>query len=91
MMTVGQHDNAWLDVMTKQVPSGVENLRILTNQVGYYNQYLALTKLKELELISEKTYADNMMEYAKVVCGLDQVEYDLVRSKFNMYYGEEST
>ena len=90
MMTVGQHDNAWLDVMTNQVPTGVENLRILTNQVAYYNQYNALTKLHDLELISEKDYANNMIEYARAVCGLDDIEYDRIRNKFNTKYGEES-
>ena len=90
LLTNGEHDSLWRDVMSKQVPTGVENLRIMTNQLGFYNQYTALTTLYELGLISEKEYADNMIDYAKAVCSLDGVEYDLVRSKFNKKYGEEA-
>lgn len=62
----------------------------MTNQLGYYNQYTALTKLYEFGIISEKDYLDDMMDYARVVCKLDDVEYDLMRSNFNKKYGEEA-
>ena len=90
LLTNGEHDSLWRNVMGAQIPSGVENMRIMTNQMGYYNQYIALTKLYEFELISEKDYADNMIDYARAVCGLDDIEYDRIRSKFNKKYGEES-
>ena len=90
LLTNGEHDSLWRNVMGSQIPAGMENLRIMTNQIAFYNQYTALTKLYDLGLLSERDYADNMIKYAKAVSGLDGVEYDLVRSKFNKKYGEES-
>ncbi len=52
MMTNGQHDSAWLDVMTKRIPSIDIDLELLTKSIYYRNQ---LEYFKELERIGEIT------------------------------------
>lgn len=90
LMTCGQHDSLWMDVMGKQVPYGVEYLRLMANHIGYFNQYTALTKLKELDFLTGEEYAKNIAEYAKACRALDEQEFKLVMDRINEYYGEES-
>lgn len=41
-MTVGQHDDAWMNVMARQIPNGVAYIKELTNRIGIENQLKAL-------------------------------------------------
>lgn len=55
MMTNEQHDDAWLDVMTKRVSNMDVNLELLTKSVYYRNM---LEYYKELYKIDKITTAD---------------------------------
>ncbi len=47
MMTVGQHDRAWLDVMEKQVPNGVGFVRQIGEQLITQNYLTALSIMRD--------------------------------------------
>lgn len=65
MMTVGQHDNAWLDVMTNQVPTINHNLMILTKNVRLHTMLEYLDRSKELGLCTEEEYRRNFKKLAE--------------------------
>lgn len=55
-MTVGQHDSAWLNVMTYQVPEGVNQLKSIADELRIQNQ------LRWLELIRVTQGADKIKD-----------------------------
>ena len=85
-LTIGEHDSMWKDVMGRRVPMISENLAIMTNQLGYYNQYHAVKELFNLGLMSQGDYAKNMIEYAKAVSAINTEELNEIEEKYNTYF-----
>ena len=85
-LTIGEHDSMWKDVMGRRVPMISENLAIMTNQLGYYNQYHAVKELFNLGLMSQGDYAKNMIEYAKAVSAINKEELNEIEEKYNTYF-----
>lgn len=56
MMTNKQHDDAWLDVMERQVPNGVGYIKQLTQQMIYQNYLHGLEMLKDTIGMEGSTY-----------------------------------
>ena len=65
MMTVGQHDTAWLDVMGNRIPNMDHNLMILTKYVRLHTMLEYLDKSKELGFHSEDEYRRDFKKLAE--------------------------
>ena len=61
MLTVGEHDTMWKDIMGSKIPNIDNNIRILTNQIGHYNQLMIVKELHELKVISDLDYAQSLI------------------------------
>ena len=58
MMTVGEHDLAWLDVMRKRVPSIDQSLAEISASIRYRNILFLLGEAYRVNLLSLNDYAD---------------------------------
>lgn len=56
MMTNGQHDSMWMDVMGKQVPNGVGYLKHMAEAEKAMASMQFLDKMLERGLIDDQTY-----------------------------------
>ena len=61
MLTVGEHDAMWKDIMGSKIPNIDNNIRILTNQFGHYNQLMIVKELHGLKVISDLDYAQALI------------------------------
>lgn len=62
MLTVGEHDSMWKDVMGCQIPNAANYIRILTNQIGFMNDLSILKELSRINVISDKEYAEALID-----------------------------
>jgi hypothetical protein len=58
MMTVGEHDSAWLDVMRNRVPSIDQSLAEISASMRYRNILFLLKESYRVNLLSLDEYAD---------------------------------
>jgi hypothetical protein len=58
MMTVDEHDSAWLDVMRKRVPSIDRSLAEISTSMRYRNILFLLKEAYRVNLLSLDDYAD---------------------------------
>ena len=58
MMTNEQHDDAWLDVMTKRVSNMDVNLELLTKSVYYRNMLEYYKELYKMDKITTADYVE---------------------------------
>ena len=68
MMTVGQHDNAWLNVMNRQIPAGVTEIGNLRRTLKVQIQMSAIKELFELGLMTKRDYANSIMKLTNAIC-----------------------
>lgn len=74
MLTVGEHDNMWKNVMGSCIPGIENNLIILANQVGYRNQFDILKELHNGKIVNDKDYYETIAKMGKAVCLLNEEE-----------------
>ena len=67
MMTVGQHDDAWLDVMQNRIPHIDKALTRICNQLIASNMLNIMVKEYEAGLITEEEYKNNFKELEKLL------------------------
>ncbi len=90
MLTVGEHDTMWKDVMGRRVPNIDHNLVVLTNQMGYRNQFEVLKELKKGQIIDDRSYYKAMVTLGRVTGLLTGSEETEALHEINKLYREES-
>ena len=65
MMTVGQHDNAWLDVMTKKVPNMDHNLMCLAKYTRLHTELELIKECLDNELCTHDEYKEMLKKIAE--------------------------
>ncbi len=90
MLTNGEHDELWRNMFKNEVPTAVANLRIITNQIGYYNQYQSVKELRDLGLITEREYAKEIISYAKVTGAINENDVNELIEKLDKKYPSEA-
>lgn len=91
MLTVGEHDSMWKDVMGSCIPNITDNLRIFVNQIGYQNQIDVLKELHDGKIVSDKDYYETIAKMGKAVCLLNENEFkECIEEVKRLYKDEES-
>jgi len=62
LLTNGEHDSMWRDVMGHQVPYGVEYLKHILNQIGYQNQITIMKELYSEGVLTKKEYLNGLID-----------------------------
>lgn len=89
MLTVGEHDSMWKNVMGSCMPNITDNLRILVNQIGHRNQLDVLKELHDGKIISDKDYYETVAKMGKAVSLLNEKECNECIEEVKRLYKEE--
>lgn len=91
MLTVGEHDSMWKNVMGSCIPNITDYLRLLVNQIGYQNQFDILKELHDGKIVSDKDYYETVAKMGKAVCLLNEKECnECIEEVKRLYKKEES-
>ena len=60
MMTNGEHDSAWWDVMTRKIPNIDTDLELLAKSIYYRNQLEYFKELERIGEITRETYVEQL-------------------------------
>lgn len=66
-MTVGQHDDAWLDVMNRQVPSISNGVQEISAYIKLQTQFEMLKELKRLNIYTDEEYIRDIKMLARSI------------------------
>lgn len=91
MLTVGEHDSMWKNVMGSCIPNITDNLRILANQIGHRNQLDVLKELHDGKIISDKDYYETVAKMGKAVSLLNEKECNGCIEEVKRLYKEEES
>ena len=86
MMTVGQHDSAWLNVMNREIPNGVEYVKILAVELRRANTKSVIKELKTAGLMTDEAYYKSMLNMLE---GMGQEVSDEWRKEIEEKFGNK--